>query len=89
MLSFLRNPRTAKVVIPRQFAAANTTLAARDYRCSSSCGQEGDVIFADTGKATRRKTTQEVIRGWLVFKLFTYDALVNNSLKVHKLSEGT
>ena len=32
--------------------------------------------------ATAGKSTKEILRGWVVFKLLTYDFLVNNSLRV-------
>ncbi len=41
--------------------------------------------FDSPDVATAGKTTREVLRGWLVFKLFTYDYLVDNSLKVRKV----
>lgn len=41
-----------------------------------------EVRFDSPHAVTRGKSTWEVLRGWLVFKLFTYDILVDNSLKV-------
>lgn len=40
------------------------------------------VRFDSSEAVTRGKTTWEVMRGWLVFKLFAYDTLVENSMKV-------
>lgn len=42
------------------------------------------VQFDSPEVATAGKTTREVLRGWLVFKLFTYDYLVENSVKVYR-----
>lgn len=33
-----------------------------------------------------RKSAGELLRGWAVFKMFTYDSLVDNSLEVLKLA---
>ncbi len=43
---------------------------------------DGRVRFDSPEAVTRGKSTWEVFRGWLVFKLFTYDWLVDNNLKV-------
>lgn len=40
------------------------------------------VRFDSSEAVTRGKSTWEVMRGWLVFKLFAYDTLVDNSMKV-------
>ena len=45
-------------------------------------GQGAAVRFDNPEVVTRGKSTWEVFRGWLVFKLFTLDVLVDNSLKV-------
>ena len=44
------------------------------------------VRFDSPELATGGKSTSEVLRGWAVFKLFTYDSIVDNSLKVGLLS---
>ena len=44
--------------------------------------QEAAVQFDSPEVATAGKSTKEVFRGWVVFKLLTYDFLVNNSLRV-------
>ncbi len=49
---------------------------------TSPVGDKPNVDFGDPEIATRGKTTWEVFRGWLVFKIFTYDAIVDNSIKV-------
>lgn len=50
----------------------------------SDCGQErrAEVRFDSTEVVARGKSTWEVLRGWLVFRIFTFDTLVDNSLKV-------
>ena len=42
------------------------------------------VRFDNPEVATRGKSAWEVIRGWLVFKLFTYDSVVDNNLEVNR-----
>ena len=38
--------------------------------------------FSDTSVAYKTKTTSELLRAFLVFKLFQYDTIVTNSYKV-------
>ena len=47
--------------------------------------QEPTVRFDSPEEATSGKSTWEVFRGWLVFKLLTYDFLVDHSLRVRKM----
>ena len=49
---------------------------------SNGCANDSEVRFDSPEAVTRGKSGWEVFRGWLVFKSFTYDALVDNSLKV-------
>ena len=42
------------------------------------------VKFDSPQVATQGKANREVFRGWLVFKLLTYDFMVDNSLKVRR-----
>lgn len=48
----------------------------------SSAGDQHEVGFDDPAMVTRGKSIWEVMRGWLVFKMFTFDTLVDNSLRV-------
>lgn len=41
-----------------------------------------DLTFSDTKQAFKSKTTLELLRGWFVLKLTTYDYLVYNHAKV-------
>ncbi len=42
----------------------------------------GEVRFDRREEVTRGKNIWELFRGWLVFKLFTYNTIVDNSMKV-------
>lgn len=55
---------------------------------SNSSQIEKGVSFDSPEAVTRGKSTWEVFRGWLVFKLFSYDWLVDNNLKVHGTTRG-
>ena len=46
------------------------------------------VNFNSPQVATKGKSTGEVFRGWLVFKLFSYDWVVDNSMKVRRGGGG-
>ncbi len=44
----------------------------------------GDLVnLKDTQVATSGKSVWEVLRGWTVLKLFTYDIMVNHNIKVY------
>ncbi|KAL5477160.1 hypothetical protein EMCRGX_G023912 [Ephydatia muelleri] len=45
------------------------------------------VRFDSPELATGGKSTSEVLRGWTVFKLFTYDPIVDNSLKLFSVAQ--
>ena len=70
------NPHTSGW--PVRGAPSSRSLVSKS--CKESSGN--DIDFGDPTRATQGKTTWEVLRGWLVFKIFTYDVIVNNSLKV-------
>ena len=42
-----------------------------------------DVELVGPKQAFGVKSNWELFRGWMVFKMFTYDSLVDNSFKVH------
>ncbi len=44
--------------------------------------RENPVDFESPQKATAGKSNYDLLRGWLVFNLFTNDHLVDNALKV-------
>ena len=79
---------------PRLFASMgsvsvsrNSKSSARNFRSSVKGKEMRRLTFCDSEEATRRKTMYEIFRGWLVFKLFTYETLVDNSLKVNIMLE--
>lgn len=82
-----------RCAVPCPFPAVRTLAGARYHgdlaqefeRARRSEEGVREVTFGDSEWATRGKTTWEVFRGWLVFKLFSYDILVDNSLKVNYL----
>lgn len=49
----------------------------------SGASTTADVRFDSPEAVTRGKSAWEVFRGWLVFKLFSYDTLVDNGFKVY------
>lgn len=51
-------------------------------RSGQSYGGAAGVRFDSPEEVTSGKSTWEVLRGWLVFKMLAFDYLVNNSLKV-------
>ena len=79
--------RCARTFVPRQFTVA-ATLAKGDGGAQGFGKRREDgrerrvVIFDDSERSIQGKSTWEVVRGWLVFKLLSYDILVDNSLKV-------
>lgn len=64
--------------------ATGHQFAAGDLEDHVPCQFEvGDFLYAKQAFAV--KSNWELFRGWLVFKLFTYDSLVDNSFKVRVL----
>ena len=63
------------------FARRAAVLGQR-YRSAQPSATHGLDKDAGTASALAGKSGREVFRGWLVFKLLTYDWIINNSLTV-------